>query len=452
MEIRERIEELSADMLRDLADLVRYDSEQGEAKPGKPFGEGPAGVLEEALKIAQRMGFETKNLDNYCGYAQIGSGKDIIGIAAHLDVVPPGEGWDTDPFCLTRKGDTVYGRGVSDDKGAAIASLYAMKLLEESGIPLSKRIRLIFGCNEETGSLCMQHYNEVEEPVTAGFTPDGEFPGICGEKGMLKMTAFSKHTRILSMNGGFVSNAVCSRCTTRVSALDVNEEALKAALSVSGLKSFTVTREEGVLEICAEGAAAHASTPLLGVNAAGCTMKALQEAGMQDDFIEYYNSHIGTACDGEGYGLKIRDPYGELTLNNGIVHTQDGVISCTIDIRFPVTFSAGQIRELAAPHLEDEKGYTVIDSMHEPLFYPEDSPLVRSLYDSYVQVTGDTGVKPIVIGGGTYAKSIPGIIAFGCQWPDTDNHIHDVNEKLEIEELKLQTEIYVQAVKNLLSL
>ena len=175
MEIKKRIEELTKDMLQDLADLVKYNSEQGEARPGQPFGEGPAGVLTEALKMAERMGFETRNLDNYCGYAQIGSGKEIVGIAAHLDVVPAGEGWDTDPFCLTRKGDTVYGRGVSDDKGAAVASLYALKLIKESGVPLNKRIRLIFGCNEETGSRCMEHYNQVEEPVTVNVSIEAPF-------------------------------------------------------------------------------------------------------------------------------------------------------------------------------------------------------------------------------------------------------------------------------------
>ena len=450
MDIRKRIDELTEDMLQDLSDLVKHNSVQGEAKPGMPFGEGPAAALQEALKIAERLGLETKNLDNYCGYAQIGSGKDIIGLVAHLDVVPAGEGWNTDPFCMTRTGDTVYGRGVSDDKGAAIASLYTLKLIRESGIALNKRIRVILGCNEETGSKCMEHYNQVEEPVTTGFTPDGEFPGIHGEKGMLKMTAYSKQTKILSMNGGFVSNAVCSRCQTVVPECELDTGKLRAALERSSLKSFEITEKDGQVTIYAEGVAAHASTPLLGVNAAGCTMQALAEAGMKDDFVDYYNSHIGIRCDGEGYGLKIHDDYGDLTLNNGIVKTQDGQISCTIDIRVPVTYTPEQTQALAAPFLEDEKGYTVINSAGPSLFYPEDSPLVTSLYDAYVQLTGDTSHKPQVIGGGTYAKSIPGIIAFGCQWPDTDNHIHDANEKLEIPELKLQVEIYVQAVRNLL--
>ena len=452
MKIRERIESLTDEMLDNLSRLVKYNSVEAPALPGKPFGEAPAAVLKEALEIADSMGLETKNLDNYCGYAQIGEGKDIVALVAHLDIVPAGEGWDTDPFTMTRKGNTVYGRGVSDDKGGAIASLYTLKLIKESGIPLNKRIRVILGCNEETGSLCMEHYSQVEEPVTMGFTPDGEFPCIHGEKGMLKMTAYSKNTKIISMNGGFVSNAVCNHCITEVSANDVNCERLKKALADTALASVDVTETDGIIKIDACGVAAHASTPLLGVNAAACTMQALANAGMQDDFVDYYNEHIGMSCDGAGYGVKLSDEYGVLTLCNGIVKTEDGVISCTVDIRVPVTYSPEQMKQLLAGRLEDEKGITKIDDMVAPLFYPADSPLVSALYDAYVKVTGDSENKPKVIGGGTYAKHLPGIIAFGCEFVGTDNHIHDANERLDIDELKKQVEIYVQGVENLLAL
>ena len=452
MEIRERIESLTDEMLDNLSRLVKYNSVEAPALPGKPFGEAPAAVLKEALEIADSMGLETKNLDNYCGYAQIGEGKDIVALVAHLDIVPAGEGWDTDPFTMTRIGNTVYGRGVSDDKGGAIASLYTLKLIKESGIPLNKRIRVILGCNEETGSLCMEHYSQVEEPVTMGFTPDGEFPCIHGEKGMLKMTAYSKNTKIISMNGGFVSNAVCNHCITEVSANDVNCERLKKALADTALASVDVTETDGIIKIDACGVAAHASTPLLGVNAAACTMQALANAGMQDDFVDYYNEHIGMSCDGAGYGVKLSDDYGVLTLCNGIVKTEDGVISCTVDIRVPITYSPEQMKQLLAGRLEDEKGITKIDDMVAPLFYPADSQLVSALYDAYVKVTGDSENKPKVIGGGTYAKHLPGIIAFGCEFVGTDNHIHDANERLDIDELKKQVEIYVQGVENLLAL
>lgn len=452
MELKERIKELEENMLTDLAALVKHPSKRGEALPGKPFGEGPAAALAEALSIAERMGFRTKNLDNYCGYAEIGEGDDIIGLVAHLDVVPEGDGWKSDPFTMIREDDVVYGRGVSDDKGGAIASLYTLQMIRELGVPLNKRIRVLMGCNEESGSACMAHYNEVEEPITIGFTPDGSFPGIYGEKGMISMSCFSKNTKILSMEGGFVTNAVCHHCVTKVPADAVNEDKLKDALAKTPLVDFSAAREGDAFVIDAQGVAAHASTPLLGVNAASFTMKALKEAGMEDDFVDYYNEHIGTTCDGEGYNLKLEDEYGNLTLNNGIVRMTDGCIECTIDIRVPVTYQEEQLRELVKDRLEDEKGKTVVNSIGKPLFFPKDSPMVKALQDAYVKVTGDSDSPLLVIGGGTYAKSIPGIIAFGCEFPGVDNHIHDANERLEVRELLLQVEIYTEAVKNLLAL
>ncbi|MBP5224093.1 MAG: M20 family metallopeptidase [Lachnospiraceae bacterium] len=452
MTVKETIDTYEEPMLAALSRLVRHNSVRGEEKPGMPFGEGPAAALKEALQIAEEMGFHTVNLDNYCGYAEMGEGKDLIGIAAHLDIVPAGDGWDTDPFVMTRDGDLVYGRGTTDDKGPAVESLFAMKLLRDAGISLNKRVRLIFGCNEETGSLCMAHYNEVEEPLTLGFTPDANFPCIYGEKGHMAMIAKSRDTKILFMKGGFVTNAVCHRCTTVIPADEVCADALRASLAETPLKSFSVTEADGKLTIEAEGVAAHASLPLLGVNAAGCTMQALASAGFKDDFVEFYNAHIGTACDGSGVGLDFKDEYGALTFNNGMVLTENGEIICTIDIRVPVTVRKEQLEEAMAPYLETEQGSFRILHIGDPLFFPPDSPLVKALHRAYVDVTGDTVHQPMVIGGGTYAKALPGIIAFGPEMADKDYRIHNANEFIEVSGMKQAVEIYAKALQNLLEL
>ena len=454
MKYMEKIEPLMPEIKANLARLVKYNSVQGEPLPGKPFGEMPAAVLAEGLKIADELGFKTKNVDNYCGIAEMGNpdSDKIIGIAAHLDIVPAGEGWDTDPFTLTEKDEVLYGRGVSDDKGAVIASLYAMKILREMGVPVEKRIRLLMGTNEETGSQCMRYYVAHEEPITYGFTPDGGFPGIYGEKGHCAMKLSSKNTKIISMDGGFVSNAVCSRCRTVVNSADVDYDRLKAELAKTPLKSYTVTVDDGKLSIDAVGVAAHASTPLLGVNAASFTMLALKNAGFEDDFCDFYNEKIGVNCDGEGVGLKISDEYGDLTFNNGIVKTEDGVIMGSIDIRVPVTYTPEQVRKFCEGKLENEKGKIEIIHAAAGLFFPPESDLVKSLYKAYVDMTGDTEHQPEVIGGGTYAQAVPGIIAFGCEFPGEENHIHDANERLEIESLKKQIAIYIQAIMNLLEL
>jgi succinyl-diaminopimelate desuccinylase len=322
MDIKEQIHGLSEEMIENLGKLVAIDSQLAEAKEGKPFGEGPAEALRVGLEIAEGLGFRTVNLDNYCGYAEMGEGDEIVGIAGHLDVVPTGGDWTYDPFTLTRDGDYIYGRGTTDDKGPVIEALYAMKLLRDSGVKLNKRVRLIMGCNEETGSKCMEHYNEVEEELSCGFTPDASYPCIHGEKGHMEMMAYSKHTRIISMNGGFVSNAVCDSCTTVIPAKDGLKDRLEKVLAETDLQEYKVSREGDRITIFAKGVPAHASTPTLGVNAAAVTCQSLAEAGFEDDFVTFYNSHLGTACDGAGVGLKFADEYGDLTFCNGIVKTE----------------------------------------------------------------------------------------------------------------------------------
>ena len=189
MDIKEKIHATTEELLSNMERLVAIDSQLGTPAEGMPFGEGPAKVLHEALQIADELGFKTVNLDNYCGYAEMGEGEEIVGIAGHLDIVPAGGDWTYDPFKLTREGDYVYGRGTTDDKGPVMEALYAMKLLRDSGVKLNKRVRLIMGCNEENGSRCMEHYNEVAEELSCGFTPDANFPCIHGEKGHMSMMA-----------------------------------------------------------------------------------------------------------------------------------------------------------------------------------------------------------------------------------------------------------------------
>ena len=452
MDIKEEIHALSEEMLTNLGRLVAIDSQLGTPSEGKPFGEGPAKALEEGLKIAEELGFKTVNLDNYCGYAEMGEGDEIVGIAGHLDIVPVGGDWTYDPFRLTREDDHVYGRGTTDDKGPILEALYAMKLLRDHGVKLNKRVRLIMGCNEETGSRCMAHYNQVAEELSCGFTPDASFPCIHGEKGQLAMIACSKNTRIISMNGGFVSNAMCDTCTTIVPDEDGLKEKLESALSRTKLQEYKVTEENGELTIYAKGIPAHASTPHLGVNAAGVTFECLAKAGFEDDFVEFYNSHIGTACDGSGIGLKFADEYGDLTLCNGIVKTENGVISCTIDIRVPVTLNETDIRKMCQDRLEDKNGRIEIIKVVAPLFFPRESPLVNALYKAYTDVTGDTEHKPMVIGGGTYAKSLKNIIAFGPEKEGIDYRIHGADEFILVSGMEEAVLIYMEAIKNLLAI
>ena len=453
MEIKSMVEGYREELLEKLGKLVAVKSEEGNSTETAPFGEGPKEALETALNILAEDGFKTVNLDNYAGYAEIGEGEEVIGIIGHLDVVPANkeDGWDSDPYEMVEKDGTVYGRGVADDKGAVVASMIAMKVLRDLNIPLKKRIRLIMGTNEESGSKCLEYYVKKEGHVDYGFTPDGEFPGVFGEKGMIAMTYSSKETSIRDIKGGTAKNVVCPSCTITVDKANFSRKKLEDEFKNNDYH-YEIVEKGDLVDITLDGVAAHASMPELGMNAISYLLEALRQAGFQDKFVEFYHEHFGLTTDGSGIGAKCEDEYGALTLNNGVISMEDGVITGSVDIRFPVTLTGKKVLKMMDGHLDDENGHIEVNGVVEPLYFALDTPLVKSLLSAYQEVTGDYETEPMTMGGGTYAKGINNTIAFGCAFLGTDYHIHNVNEFVPIDELLKQAEIYTVALMKLLEL
>ena len=157
MTVQEKIHEYLSvhrdEMVEDIKTLIKVDSARAEALPGKPYGEGAAEALHAGLSLFEKHGFLGKNWDNYAIDTVI-NGKELgLDILAHLDVVPGGDGWTkTTPFEPIVEDGKMYGRGTSDDKGPAVAALYAMKAVRDLGFELDKDVRLILGSDEECGS------------------------------------------------------------------------------------------------------------------------------------------------------------------------------------------------------------------------------------------------------------------------------------------------------------
>ena len=185
---------------------------EGEAKPGMPFGEGPAKALDAVLQLGEKMGFRTENFGNYVGHIEMGEGDEMVGILGHVDVVPAGDGWDFDPWGGVIADGKIFGRGTLDDKGPLVTCLYAMKILKDAGISLKRRIRVILGTNEETNWGCMDYYlNQVKpELPTVAFSPDAEFPLTYAEMGMLQYTLTRPITEKIRIEGGSAFNSVPS--------------------------------------------------------------------------------------------------------------------------------------------------------------------------------------------------------------------------------------------------
>ena len=174
------------DYAAQLCRWVEVPSVKGEATPDAPFGKDVRRMLDVAMADAKAFGYETRNFDGYaCDITLPGESEEAIAVLGHLDVVPAGDNWATPPFTATRVGDQIFARGTSDDKGPALAALYAMNAIKAAGIPLKKSIRLILGCDEESGWEDMAYYCAHTEMPEVGFSPDASFPIINTEKGMI---------------------------------------------------------------------------------------------------------------------------------------------------------------------------------------------------------------------------------------------------------------------------
>ena len=164
------------ELIKDLQECIKYNTLEGTPEEGKPFGPIVDACLENTLSLARRLGFKAWSLDGYYGIVEYGEGEETVGVLAHLDIVPVGDGWDFDPFAGVINDGKLYGRGTLDDKGPAIMSLYALAALKETAVALKRKIRIILGCNEETGMRCVKYYVEKEGMPTMSFSPDAGYP------------------------------------------------------------------------------------------------------------------------------------------------------------------------------------------------------------------------------------------------------------------------------------
>ncbi len=207
-------------LLKDIAALVSIDSVEGTPEEGAPYGAGPRAALDKTLELAAGMGLATRNCENHIGYAEL-AGADAekyLATICHVDVVPEGNGWTADPFKMEIRDGWMIGRGVSDDKGPMVATLYALKFLKEEGVSLRYPIRALVGDNEETHMHDVDYYLANYPAPVFCFTPDAEFPVCNGEKGHFdgKLVSPVCNGVIKDFEGGVATNAVPDRASALV--------------------------------------------------------------------------------------------------------------------------------------------------------------------------------------------------------------------------------------------
>ena len=408
--------DINGEFLDDLKMILEKKTLKGEADSENPFGKDMTEGLKCALEIAERYGFTTKNLDNYVGYAEYGCGEEYVGVLGHLDVVPVGEGWNSDPFIPIVKDGKIFGRGTSDDKGPIFASLYALKLMKENEIKLS-----------EKGILTFQFHRSFKET-------QGDY-------------------KVEYIKGGKRSNIVPDCCKCKISY--TNSVFLKYFKDETIKERYKIEIENGngYLIVTAAGVAAHGSTPQSGDNAISNLLLYLNEVmTFKDDFTNFlndFNNVIAKEYNGKKLGIDFQDEEsGKLTLNLGIIDGNEKEVSMRFNVRYPVTIKLDDILRHIDTSLSGTEFQFKMGHHNAPLHFPKDHDLVKSLKKAYEEATGEEA-KLLAMGGGTYAKLMPNTVAFGPLFEDDENLAHEVNEYIKLETLKKCVEIYGRAIYEL---
>lgn len=451
-----------AEMLEDIMKLCEIDSAKGSYRPGKPYGQGCFEALHEALHIGEGYGFPINNYDNYVGTIDLNNEERQLDILAHLDIVPAGDGWTvTEPFAPVEKDGKLYGRGTADDKGPAVAALYAMRAVKELGIPVKKNVRLILGTDEECGSSDIEHYYSVEKEAPMTFSPDASFPVINIEKGSLhgKFTAeFEKSEalpRMVSFKSGTKSNVVPSRAEALFEGLDGSDtEAFAHTLEEELGIRFDVTSEDGYMKIEAFGENGHASTPWKGKNALTGLLALIEKLPLAEcgqlEKVKALNALMPHGdWLGKNLGIAMEDEIsGALTLAFSILEINGESLKGEFDSRCPI---CSNVENTLKPAKKNMKAHGILlnnDSMNPPHHVSGDSEFVQTLLKCYEMYTGNKG-ECVAIGGGTYVHHLKNGVAFGASMPETENHMHGPDEFAVIDELLMSAKIFAQVIVEL---
>ena len=449
---KEEVEKRKDQLIQDIETLCAIPSVYDEKTAGEnqPYGKACRNALDAMLEIGKRDGFVTYDEHGYAGHIDIGDQEESFGILGHLDVVPVNEvGWNSDPFKVVQVNDKLYGRGVADDKGPLLAGYYAAKIIHDLNLPVKKKIRVIFGCDEERGSSCVAHYFQNNPFPSMGFTPDAEFPVVYGEKGIVRFDIKGdvKKDGLVAMVAGDRVNIVPEKCEAIIEGNHKQYEASFKEFLEKNHVTGIIEEEGNCTKLILKGKSAHASLPEEGINAVSLLATYLD--GIINNKLVHFIATYLNDYNGKGLQINHEGLMGKLTMNLGVVRYVKEKAEIELDLRCPHEIDlkkmADDVEELCHSY-----GLTLESDIHEPLYVDPNSELIQKLHKAYVEVSGDTTSAPQAIGGGTYAKSMPNCVAFGCEFKGEDNAIHGNNENIKVDSLLKSTEIFAKAIYDLI--
>lgn len=440
------IDDRKDEMIAFLQESLHIPSVESKPLPGAPFGMEVNNALLHMLDGANKMGFETKNMDGYVGCIDFGEGEEMLGILCHLDVVPEDTGWKYPPYEAHIEDGKIYARGALDDKGPTVSALYALMAIKDLGIKTKRRIRILLGTNEESGWGCMNYYKQHGEIPHIAFSPDGDYPLVNSEKGILHATFARKFDSKIKFSAGSAANKVPHEAKIDLTAANISSESINAAIKVIP-DSYGVEVNDSM--ICIHGVSAHAAMNDLGLNAltvAFAVLAKLPLSGEDAKIAKYIHEKLMFDLNGENLGLDFTDESGRQTVNPGVIRwDENGISEFTLDLRCPTSRKLVDIMQ----QLEDTFGaigMTVTEKeLKDGLFVARDSELVEKLLNVYNSRMG-TNMEPLAIGGGTYARAFENAVAFGCEKPGAASTVHMANEYIHVDDMVLNAKLIADAI------
>ncbi|WP_026690724.1 dipeptidase PepV [Alteribacter aurantiacus] len=465
IEWKELVEQRKESIIADTQALLRKKSilDPDTSGVGQPFGKGIADTYNWLLTKSQNDGFKTKDIEGYAGHIEYGEGKEIIGILCHIDVVPEGEGWSVDPYGAHIVDGKIIARGAIDDKGPTMAAYHALKLVKELNIPLSKRVRLIIGTDEESEWRCVDRYFKEEEMPQMGFAPDADFPIIYSEKGICDL--FYKRAlqddeptgehELITFKSGHRLNMVPESAVALIQsdAAKTLKEQFDSFVKEERVSGKATMISDKQVELFVQGKSVHGMEPDKGINGGLELARFLMNASFNEsggDFLSLLGERFARDSRGEKLGVVHRDnQLGDLTMNLGVLHYEkEKEATIGINLRYPKGADFEGVKKILDQELNEKDFIGTVKTHETPHMVEESSELVKALAQVYRDQTGEEA-DLLAIGGGTYARSLNEGVAFGPLFPKREDLAHQADEAIHIEDLLKATSIYAQAIYEL---
>lgn len=453
-------------LIKDAQELLHIKSllDEENATSDAPLGKEVKEALDFMLQLGEKDGFTPKNVGNLAGHLEFGQGKELLGILCHVDVVPEGDGWTSDPFSAEIRDGKIYARGALDDKGPTMAAYYAMKIVKELGLPLKKRVRMIIGTDEESNWRCVDHYFEHEEMPTLGFAPDADFPIINAEKGISdfdmvqgKISHEENHSNmeVIQFSSGKRYNMVPDFATATIRMKENQSEIITQFTELMNHYSLEYQYHEhnGELVLEVKGVSAHGMEPNAGKNAGLYLAEFLKQLDLDaasKHYFQFVSRYFFNDSRGKNLGVAYSDDItGDLTINVGkLSYSNKAGGRLGLNLRYPVTNKMEDTKEKLEDLLKTENCTIENFSDSKPHHVDENEFLIQILKKVYEEQTGEKA-QLLSIGGGTYARSLKSGVAFGPLFPKRPDIAHQKDEYMFIEDLLKSTAIYAQAIYEL---